>query len=1097
MAKRKKPADASGKSTGKPAPKDKSNSDGSSVAPPDQGQRDAIVSQLDTTMLVEASAGAGKTRSMVDRMIALVREGKCGVETLAAITFTRKAAAELRGRFQIALEKATREASGAARQRLSEAASRVEQVFIGTIHSFCGRLLRERPVEAGVDPSFTELDDVTDARLLEVAWAQYVDLLNSSDDPLMTELTELGLSVGDLKESFLRYATYPDVDEWPAQPIELPDLKPVRTELLAYVDHMEQLLETFPEDVGNDKLMPKYILISRLARQMDLEQPAQMMEILAEFGEPNKTTIVQRNWPGGKTQAVAELERWNLFTEHHAARLVSLWRQARYAVIMRLLAGAVVIYDWLRTEAGGLNYQDLLRLAARLLRDKRQIRKYFRRRFTHLLVDEFQDTDPVQAEVMLLLTADNPAETSWRRAIPVPGALFVVGDPKQSIYRFRRADIVTYNEVKKIIAEHGEVIRLTANFRSQKPVIRWVNQTFDQVFPEVPDAYSPERAAMDAVHDDKSGQVTGTVEVLRIPAEYGKNEEALAFDCRVVADAIHGSLANSAEHGEVKPSDFLIISTRKQHLAHYARELAVRGIPCEVTGGAVLNEVRELALLCLCLEAVAEPDNPVALVAMLRSELFGLSDELLYAFKRSGGRFAFQATIPEAVPVEVSNPLAAIFDRLKKHASWLKRLPPAAAIERIAADLGLPAHAALGPGGNVRAGSIARALELIRAAQATLHSIGEAVAYLRTLVDGEEKHDGLPAAAPQQPPLRVMNLHQAKGLEAPVVFLADPMGKWDHEPTLHVNRGEDRVQGYLSVSVKRGDRRSELLAHPSHWDLHSAEEQKFQDAEKNRLLYVAATRPGQRLVISQREKGNRWNPWSPLEPYLANCPAMAFPEPQAITRGPGRKIDADEPMRVAEQISSRWAVARKPSYSMQAAKTISITPSKLAPSAGEHGTEWGSAIHLLLEIAMRDPRANLHRLACTILAEQGLGPALAEKAVETAQTVIKSDLWKRAQASTRRLVEVPFQKLTPIDPQVPNSVPTIVRGVIDLVFHESQGWAVVDYKTDARPESELPSLVKHYRGQVETYGTFWQETTGEPVTEMGLYFTHTSTYVRL
>ena len=144
-----------------------------------------------------------------------------------------------------------------------------------------------------------------------------------------------------------------------------------------------------------------------------------------------------------------------------------------------------------------------------------------------------------------------------------------------------------------------------------------------------------------------------------------------------------------------------------------------------------------------------------------------------------------------------------------------------------------------------------------------------------------------------------MNLHQAKGLEAPVVFLADPTGKWNHEPTLHVNRSEDLVQGYLCISVKRGEHQRELLAHPAQWDTFSAEEQRFQDAEKNRLLYVAATRPGQRLVISQRAKGNGWNPWSPLDRYLADCPAMAFPEPQVITRGPGRKIDADEPVRVS------------------------------------------------------------------------------------------------------------------------------------------------------------------------------------------------------
>ena len=150
--------------------------------PPDQPARDSIVSLLDTTMLVEASAGTGKTRSMVDRMIALLREGKCSIGSLAAITFTRKAAAELRARFQIALEKATRQAEGVARERLSDALDHAERAYIGTIHSFCGRLLRERPVEAGIDPAFLEFDETVDFRLRKEAWRQYVAGLISTGD---------------------------------------------------------------------------------------------------------------------------------------------------------------------------------------------------------------------------------------------------------------------------------------------------------------------------------------------------------------------------------------------------------------------------------------------------------------------------------------------------------------------------------------------------------------------------------------------------------------------------------------------------------------------------------------------------------------------------------------------------------------------------------------------------------------------------------------------------------------------------------------------------------------------------------------------------
>ena len=163
---------------------------------------------------------------------------------------------------------------------------------------------------------------------------------------------------------------------------------------------------------------------------------------------------------------------------------------------MKAVRPAVEIYDRLRRDAALLNFQDLLLAAARLLRENPVIRTYFRKRFTHLLIDEFQDTDPIQAEVMMLLVADDVTISDWRRCRPVSGSLFVVGDPKQSIYRFRRADIVTYNEVKRIIQETGgEVVSLTANFRATAPLVDWVNTTFSARFPDAPTevapAYSP------------------------------------------------------------------------------------------------------------------------------------------------------------------------------------------------------------------------------------------------------------------------------------------------------------------------------------------------------------------------------------------------------------------------------------------------------------------------------------------------------------------------------------------------------------------------------------------------------------------------------
>ena len=1072
----------------------KSKKEEATGLPPDQPARDAIVRLLDTTMLVEASAGTGKTRSMVDRMIALLREGKCNIGTLAAITFTRKAAAELRARFQIALEKAVRQAEGEAHQWLTDALDHAERAYIGTIHSFCGRLLRERPVEAGIDPAFLEFDETVDFRLRKEAWQRYVAEAVSTGDAVLGELDDVGLEIGQLESAFIGYATYPDVAEWPASEVELPDLKPVTKELRSYATHMERLAPTFPVNVGNDLLMDKYRRIARLVRQADLDSPPELLEILGECGNAK---AVQKEWPEGKAQGKRESERWQQFVDQHAQPLVEKWRHRRYAVVMRVLQSAATIYGDLRRDLGGLNYQDLLLQAAALLRDKPKIREYFRKRFTHLLVDEFQDTDPIQAEVMLLLTADDPKQTDWHRCKPFPGSLFVVGDPKQSIYRFRRADIVTYSEVKRIIEANGELVALTTNFRSQKPVIDWVNATFEQILPDIADKYSPARCSMIPGQPPKDKEKVG-VEVLRVPEEYGKNPEVLAYEPEVISQVIRDAVApKSGTKPPAKPGDFMIIAALKKNLSLYAQRLSELGIPSQVTGGAVLSEIHELSLLCLCLEAVTQSDNPVALVAALRSELFGVSDRALFAFKAAGGRFSFHTKIPEELAPEAAEPLTDAFARLQRYDLWLKTLPPVAAVERIVADLGLVASAAAELGGNTLAGGLARAVELLRAAQSTVTSISELAAYLRQVVDGAENHDAVPAASPAEAPVRIMNLHQAKGLEAPVVFLADPTGAFSHEPQIHIDRSGGPVCGYLAIYGPSNGFHRPLLAYPEQWQGFAEEEGKFLKAEKDRLLYVAATRGGNRLVVTQRQKANHWNPWSPLNTHIGDCEDLEVPKVAAPPKISAVTVSEGDPTQAASAINERWQGTLAQSYALHAAKAISVSGSVPGATTGEHGTEWGTVIHTLLEAAMRDPGADLHDLAYASLQHEGLDPARADEAIAVVRSVTTSEIWKRAQASDRRLMEVPFQTLMPASSPEAGGVPSVLRGVIDLAFHEPKGWVIVDYKTDARPVSHVPALVAHYRGQVETYADVWHKMTGESVAEQGLYFTHVGVYSRV
>ena len=197
----------------------------------------------------------------------------------------------------------------------------------------------------------------------------------------------------------------------------------------------------------------------------------------------------------------------------------------------------------------------------------------------------------------------------------------------------------------------------------------------------------------------------------------------------------------------------------------YARKLGELGIPHQVTGGKALGQVSELAWLAKCLAAVTDPENPIALVAVLRGELFGASDTALYAFRKAGGRFDYRTEIPTAgMNAEHAALFQDAFARLQRYALWFKRLPAIAAIERIAADLGLPMRAAAAVGGNVQAGSLAKALETLRAAQAELYSTADLVAHLERLINENREFDGLPARPHDASAVRLMNLHKVKGL---------------------------------------------------------------------------------------------------------------------------------------------------------------------------------------------------------------------------------------------------------------------------------------------------------------------------------------------
>ncbi|MEC0269725.1 UvrD-helicase domain-containing protein [Paenibacillus anseongense] len=1095
--------------------------------PNDWEARNRILEDLETNLLVEAGAGSGKTTSLVGRMVSLIRTGAATVDQIAAITFTNKAADELRERFRLALEKALGStADQAKKQRFAIAMEQLDVNFIGTIHSFCGMLLRERPVEAGLDPTFQELDEQAEEEFHNRCWDEYLmQLEERGQGSRLEELRQYGIHVTTLKAVYDRVSMFSDVK---IETIELtrPDFDLTRLSLPPLIAEASPYLPNSEPEKGWDSLQKVLRIIKQKERSWSWNNDQQVLSMAMEFDK--KLDVTQNRWTD-RAKAKEMRDRFHDWQITVLFPFLRSWREYLYPKLIDFVAPAVTYAEHRRAESGVVSFQDLLMKATVLLRESLPVRRYFANRYQRLLVDEFQDTDPIQAEMMFLLTGagNHEGEKDWRKLQPRSGSLFIVGDPKQSIYRFRRADISIYNEVKRRITECGDVLQLHGNFRSVQAIGDYVNYQFESKFPKEATEQQAafvkmETQAPNPAAKKKASHGIYTLTYPKIPG--GKAAVAMEDAKRVsayIAWACGKNGLNIQErdsNGEyvvrrAVPNDFLILLKTREFISLYAEELDRCGIPAETAGSAAIYpEMFSLAQLCASL---LDPSDKVALLSVLRGELFGISDQELYEYKKAGHPFHYLA-LPEAeTSLKEALPVYDVLSKLRTYYGWTRNLPAVAALARMMEDMGLLVHTALREAGATRAGTMLKHLQQLQDQVDSAAGWGSLTEMLLQWSSGKGVETSSLYAGRNQA-VRIMNLHKAKGLEAPVVFLACPCGETDHDAEEHVDRTVDPAVGYFIISQRKYDFVNETLAQPVGWEAMSVREREFMNAEKDRLLYVAATRAKQMLVISQYPEQPAKCPWSPL--MLGMDMVAELEVPTFVTED--RAEYTGQPDVEGFLKDRRMKVDRlgQPSYAR-----ISVTG--LTKSSGEtpewssegRGMAFGSLVHMGIEaIGKGMEEEQLLAYMEMLVVQEKLSEEYLKEAFQAVTAFTESELWQRALRAKSRLHEVRLMIRKNAYDMAADGGSSIevaaagqegvaagvvgnvfIEGVIDFLFEEEDGWVIVDFKTDHFEEGKEEAFVRFYRPQVMAYASEWERTFGYKVKESGLYFVGHQMYVKL
>jgi ATP-dependent helicase/nuclease subunit A len=843
----------------------------------DAEARRRIAEDLDATFVVEAAAGTGKTTALVSRIVGLLRSGRASAPSLVATTFTEKAAGELALRTREALEAAVVaiDAHDASRRveraRLERAIAELELARIGTIHGLATDLLREHPIEAGLDPSFRVLAEDESAELLDRVVTRWLEERLHAPPPALRRWLRRPPTYPDTLRTALvkvvsRLAEQRDLDT----PWRRPDFdREARiAEAIASIERLRPLRDaargeldparaTTPWDNLYESLdtmvraLDEGALAERLAGARDVEGiEASLVRLSRTYLKRGKAKMFGKR---RRDDVLAELDRTMALLERFrrdadGELAAALWPELR---------DAVRSYEAEKRRRGVVDYTDLLFELLRVLVEHRAVRERLQRRFSHVLVDEVQDTDPVQYEIVRLLVASDASVADPHAALPAPGKLFVVGDPKQAIYRFRRADLDAYFEHRAALVEAGaEILHLSSSFRAEPSIQAAVNRAFGgEVGAHALREYVP-LAPHRAPRSDRPSVV-----VLPVPRPYGdfgtnyyvrgaqeSYAEAVAAFVHELVTTRGWTVEVDGREVPIGPEHVAILFKRMtswgDDLAQpYVRALEARGVPVRSAERKAFFEREEIFALRTVLQAIEWIDDELSVYGALRGPYLALSDAELLSYAREHGslhplRVPKKEEPKPGVKAPAGEDVADALRLLRALHVGRNQRPIADTIQRFFDATRAHALLALVPHGERALANVQAFVGLARRAEArgTL-SFRRFVDELEARIE-DGKHAEVSAADDTSLGVTISTVHGMKGLEVPVVILADPTAP----------RAMQTPGSFTDRKKKVHAERIAQIA-PLELSENEAGAREADEDEARRLLYVAATRARDLLVV--------------------------------------------------------------------------------------------------------------------------------------------------------------------------------------------------------------------------------------------------------